>query len=97
MRLSAERGRRNCLIRGGGRVEPLRLPGDARDVVLLPFPDGEVVEVLPDDKLELWRSLAPEQGPMFWSSEGWRPGNVLVGHAALVRQTSVTAEKSATD
>jgi Domain of unknown function (DUF4382) len=32
-------GQRNCLIRGGGRVEPLRLPGDARDDprVIKPF------------------------------------------------------------
>ena len=79
----------NCVVMADGHVEPLRLPGDVPEL-LIPSKsiESDSVVVLPDARMDLQLSLAPHQGSYFSSTEGWRPQNVLVGRAMVVRQRS---------
>ena len=56
--------------------------------------ESESLVVLPDARMDLQLSLEPQQGSYFSSTEGWKPQNLLVGHATVVRQRSSEAENS---
>jgi hypothetical protein len=88
----------NCIVLANGHVEPLRLPGDAQEL-LIPWPsvEGDSLMVLPDARMDLLLSLEPHQGAYFSSKEGWRPQSVLVGRARVVRQRSFDPEDSITN
>ena len=85
----------NCIVMADGHVEPLRLLGGLPEL-LIPFQttESESLVVLPDARMDLQLSLEPHQGTYFSSTEGWKPQNLLVGHATVVRQRSSEAENS---
>jgi len=85
----------NCIVMADGHVEPLRLPGGVPEL-LIPFQstESESLVVLPDARMDLQLSLEPRQGSYFSSTEGWKPQNLLVGRATVVRQRSSEAENS---
>jgi hypothetical protein len=85
----------NCMIMADGRVEALSLPGDVPEL-LIPsqsIESGSLV-VLPDARLDLQLRFEPHQGSYFSSTVGWKPQNVLVGRAVIVRRKSSEAENS---
>lgn len=79
----------NCLVMADGRVLPLRLPGDASEL-LLPYQkgDGYSFVILPEARMELQLSLQSQ--PTLYSStaEGWKLQNVLNGSFTVVRKQS---------
>jgi Domain of unknown function (DUF4382) len=88
----------NCLIRAGGQVQPLRLPGDVPEL-LIPsqnIENGSVV-VLPDARMDLRLSLDPHLEPFFSGTAGWILQTSLIGHATVVRPHSSEAENSNPD
>jgi hypothetical protein len=88
----------NCIVMADGHVEPLRLPGDAPELLISSqrIEDDSFV-VLPDARMDLQLSLEPHQGSYISSNEGWRLQSTLVGRATVERQRSLEAENSTPD
>lgn len=98
-KLSAENAcgetRWNCTIMADGHVEPLRLPGDAPELLIaIQSLESDSFVVLPESRMELQLSLEPHQVAYSSSTEGWKLQSVLVGRASVVRQWSVEQEES---
>jgi hypothetical protein len=92
---ACEGTRWNCMVMADERVEALSLPGDVPEL-LIPsqsIESGSLV-VLPDARVDLQLSLEPHQGSYFPSTVGWKPQNVLVGRAVVVRQRSFEEKNS---
>jgi Domain of unknown function (DUF4382) len=95
---ACEGTRWNCMVMADGRVEAFSLPGDVPELLISSqsIDSGSLV-VLPDARLDLQLSLEPHQGSYFSSTVGWKPQNVLVGRAVVVRQRSFEEENSDTN
>jgi hypothetical protein len=88
----------NCIFLADGNVEPLGLPGDVPELLILSESiESDSLVVLPEATLDLRLSLEPHQGSYYSSAEGWRPQNVLMGRARVVRQRSFKTENSTPD
>jgi hypothetical protein len=85
----------SCIVMADGHVEPLRLPGDMREL-LIPSQsiESDSVVVLPDSRMDLRLSLAPRQGYYFSSTEGLKLQNALVGRVTVVQQRSLEEANS---
>lgn len=79
----------NCVLVADGHIEPLGLSGDAPEILLAPESNGsDSLVVLPDSRMDLRLSLEPRRVFYSFGSEGWKLQYVLVGRAAVVRQSS---------
>jgi len=79
-------GQWNCVVMADGHAEPLRLPGDAPELVMPLSIGNEAVAVLPDGRIDLQLSLEPRRVLTFFSADGLKPQSVLSGRAHAVRQ-----------
>jgi hypothetical protein len=88
----------NCIVMADQHVEPLRLPGDAPEL-LIPFhsTEGDLLVVLPNARMNLRLNLKPHQGSHFSGTEGWTRQTMLVGNVTVERQWSIEAENSTPD
>jgi Domain of unknown function (DUF4382) len=88
----------NCIVMADGHIESLHWPGDVPEL-LIPFQsiEGNSLLVLPDARTDLRLRLEPHRAAYSFSTEGWKPQNVLVGQATVVRQRPLEAENLTPD
>ena len=85
----------NCIVRGGGHIEPLRLSRDAPELdIVIGSGEGESFTLLPDTRTELRLILELRQAFYFSNDEGWRTQNALTGRAKAVRQKPLDADSA---
>ena len=85
----------NCLVKADGHVEPLRLTGDIPELfITFQSGEGDLLVVVPHDRIDLRLSLEPNQVSSSSSFEGWKLQYVLVGRVTVVRQEFLDVENS---
>lgn len=88
----------NCVVRAGGRVEPLHFPGDLAGITISSQSgERDSLLLLPDTRLTLRLSLEVHKELYYSDAEGWAARFKLSGRATAGRQQPFAPENSTDD